>query len=268
MHDDDIYVKTDAGRDEIRSRTVGLPMSVRAILLMIDGQRNVAAVRQVIAGSKAPADVLDQLVAQGLIVPADGSAAGAALAPAIDFAATAVLEPPSAPPEPPAPAPRAPIAPVEAEPPASLHMPNRHAASGSPSVQDLLRDIPLDIVLPTILVPDPQSIVDLRASTPMSEPFIDEPTPVRPTAGPASASSIPPVPVPLDRYEHLYQMMNEIVRDFLSPTRRYFFQLKIERATTADELLELLKDLRTALAKSRGDAFASEVIARLRNAAG
>jgi hypothetical protein len=58
-----------------------------------------------------------------------------------------------------------------------------------------------------------------------------------------------------------------VVRDFLSPTRRYLFQLKIERATTADELLELLHDLRTALAKSRGDAFASEVVARLRNAA-
>ena len=61
--------------------------------------------------------------------------------------------------------------------------------------------------------------------------------------------------------------MNEIGRDFLPAHRPYFLQLKIERCNTAEELLEVLHDLRLALAKARGDAFASDVVARLRSAA-
>jgi hypothetical protein len=216
MQDTDIYVKTDAGRDEIKSRTLGLPMSIRAILLMVDGQRTVAAMRGIIAGSKAPADVLDSLFAQGLIEPV---AEPASLAPAAPV---------------PISVPRAAIARPPERPPASA------PTAGKPA--SFVYDGPLDLTLPTI---------DGPAGTP-------------PVAAPATGAAAAPV----NRYEHLYAMMNEIVRDFLSPTRRYFFQLKIERCGTPEELLELLHDLQTALAKARGEAFASEVISRLRSAAG
>lgn len=239
MLDADIFVKTDAGRDEIKSRALGLPMSIRAILVMIDGQRTVSSIRTIIAGSKAPADVLDSLISQGLIEPRGGAPVTAA-------------------PKPPAPVALAPVAPRRTTEPAvaqSMHVPKPTAPAPFGNAQAFSYDGPLDLTLPTILA--------------------SESATVAPTDQPAAAGSIPAIPAapveaaaPINRYEHLYAMMNEIVRDFLSPTRRYFFQLKIERAGTPDELLELLHDLQTALAKSRGEAFAVEVIARVRAAAG
>lgn len=220
MLDTEIFVKTDAGRDEIRSRTLGLPMSVRAILLMIDGQRPVSAMRALIAGSKAPADVLDSLVSQGLIERRGG--------PENEVRTPAAM--PQAPPPPPA----LPT-PADTEKDLALQLREAFATRAAPSAEPLL-----DLVLPTI-----------HGATPVAEPV-----------APMIAA-----PVPQSAYEHLYAMMNEIVRDFLAPHRRYFFQLKIERCGTAEDLLELLHALHTALAKSRGDAFASEVIARLRSAA-
>ncbi len=252
MHDADIYVKTDAGRDEIKSRTLGLPMSIRAILLMIDGQRTVSAMRGIIAGSKAPPDVLDSLVAQGLI-----ERASAAAAPPPAVPAPAPVPVPSPPVAPPAPLPAAPVA-----------VPANPVARAAPVASTPLFDGPLDLTLPTIFE------AEFDAPAPVQAP---SPSPVQPAPvaaampAPVVASPPPPAVAPAapvqSRYEHLYAMMNEIVRDFLAPHRRYFFQLKIERCTTADELLELLHDLQTSLAKSRGDAFASDVIARLRGAA-
>ena len=237
MQDTEVYIKTDAGRDEIKSRTLGLPMSVRAILLMVDGQRPVAAMRSLIAGSKAPADVLDALVAQGLIEPRNGvaSAPVAIVAPPpVVPVAEAVMQAPIA----------TPIAAARpaVSPPALVVSP-----PSVPAVEEKY-DVPLDLVLPTIHAPPIAALPAAMASA------IETPVP----------SEAAPV---LDRYEHLYTMMNEIVRDFLAPHRRYFLQLKIERCGTPEELLELLHDLQTALAKSRGEAFASDVIARLRNAA-
>jgi hypothetical protein len=232
MQDSEVYIKTDAGRDEIKARTLGLPMSVRAILLMVDGQRSVSEMRSLIAGSKAPSDVLETLYAQGLIEPLNGVAPAAATPPsavtAIE-AATRIADP----------VPRPVAAPpgsVRAGPPAKA--PAKAAYDG-----------PLDLELPSI---DEPSIPP--ADSPVAPPVFK----------PLAQSEGGPV---LSRYEHLYTMMNEVVRDFLAPHRRYFLQLKIERCGTPEELMELLHDLQTALAKSRGEAFASDVIARLRNAA-
>ena len=226
MLDTEIFVKTDAGRDEIRSRTLGLPMSVRAILLMIDGQRTVSAMRALIAGSKAPADVLDSLVSQGLIERRGGAVTG---------------DTPPASPPPPAPAPAPASTPVPSSPRAAEDAVATTRPTLAPAPAPAPAEPLLDLVLPTIHAPLPA----------------DE----APVVPPAAAVA------PKNEYEHLYAMMNEIVRDFLAPHRRYFFQLKIERCGTAEDLLELLHDLQTALAKSRGEAFASEVIARLRSAA-
>ena len=247
MQDTEIYVKTEAGRDEIRSRALGLPMSVRAILLMIDGQRTVAAMRALIAGSKAPSGVLEDLVSQGLIEPRGGAVEAAAPpAPAPAVSAPAVPAPPVAAAATPSPSP-----PAVAPPPAAVARPSEDTVTAtmrsleSASILSMPLDTAsLDLVLPTIFGPE--------------------------SAGAEAAPVDAPrdVPPQHNRYEHLYAMMNEVVRDFLAPHRRYFFQLKIERCGTAEELLELLHDLQSGLAKARGEAFASDVIARLRSAAG
>lgn len=258
MQDADIYVKTDAGRDEIKSRALGLPMSIRAILLMVDGQRTVSAMRGIIAGSKAPADVLDSLVAQGLIEPVAApqpAPARPAPPPAPIPAAVAPTPMPVAPAV--AAKAAAPAPPVIAPPPpvaVTPVVPAPAPATAPPVAADAstLYDGPLDLTLPTIYGPE---------SFPAPEP-----RPAQPVQPAPILDSVEPAPV-ANQYERLYAMMNEIVRDFLAPHRRYFFQLKIERCTTADELLELLYDLQTALSKSRGDAFATDVISRLRNAA-
>lgn len=64
-----IYCKTGAGRDEIRDRARKLPPQLRTVLLMVDGQRTLAELRQVASGVKAPDDALERLLAEGLIEP-------------------------------------------------------------------------------------------------------------------------------------------------------------------------------------------------------
>jgi len=78
MRDDEVPNKTDAGRDEILSRALKLPNGLRSILLMVDGQRNVAQLRGVMAGLKSPDDALQQLETLGLIAVPQSLAAAAA----------------------------------------------------------------------------------------------------------------------------------------------------------------------------------------------
>ena len=217
MQDSEIYTKTEAGREEIRTRALKLSMAMRAILLMVDGQRTVADLRNIIAGSKAPADALDTLLAQGLIA-ATREPVSAAPAPAQSDAV------PTSPP------PYGAYAPS----PATLHTPATAPAAG-PSAGDL----------------PPPPVPPGAAASPST----------------SDAATHGELGDPKTRFDRLYTTMNEIVRDFLPAHRRYFLQLKIERCNTAEELLEVLHDLRLALAKARGDAFASDVIARLRSAA-
>jgi len=86
-----IYRKTDAGRDEIRDRSRRLSPPLRTVLLMVDGQRSLAQLREVMAGMKAPDDALEALLAEGLIeaVPSGFDVAGlvSALAPRAGAAA-------------------------------------------------------------------------------------------------------------------------------------------------------------------------------------
>jgi len=78
MRDDEVPNKTEAGRDEIQNRTLKLPNGLRSILLMVDGQRNVAQLRGVMSGLKSPDDALQQLEALGLIAVPQSLAAAAA----------------------------------------------------------------------------------------------------------------------------------------------------------------------------------------------
>lgn len=163
-----IYRKTEAGRDEIRDRARKLPPQLRTVLLMVDGQRTLAEVRQVAAGVKAPEDALERLLAEGLIEPVSNGFDAAGLAQA--------------------------------------------ARGGGPG-----------------------------ASVPAVAE--EEPPPAR-TADEAN------------EYVRLYEAMSEAVRAHLG-LRGYFMQLKIERCTDAAGLREVLPELRQALAKARGEEFAT-----------
>ncbi|MBF6025726.1 hypothetical protein [Lysobacter niastensis] len=93
MRENDVPSKTDAGRDEIQNRTRKLPMALRSILLMVDGQKNVGELRGVIAGLRGPDDALQQLREMGLIsLPVSLAAAAAATIPAPIVSAPAANE--------------------------------------------------------------------------------------------------------------------------------------------------------------------------------
>lgn len=67
MHDSEFLCKTDAGRAEIQTRANKLPSTLRSILLLVDGRRDVASLRRLGAGLHGPADALEQLTALNLI---------------------------------------------------------------------------------------------------------------------------------------------------------------------------------------------------------
>jgi len=73
-----LYAKTAAGRQEIEDRARRLPAALRSILLMVDGQRDDNALRDLFAGLRAPADTLQQLAELGLIEVVGGRAEPAA----------------------------------------------------------------------------------------------------------------------------------------------------------------------------------------------
>lgn len=164
-----IYRKTDAGRDEISNRGRRLSPPLRTVLLMVDGQRSLAQLREVMAGMKAPDDALQTLLADGLVE----------------------------------------------------------------------------------LVPsgfDPAALAGAVAPRPASRP---------PSVVMAEAAAKAPDEGRSARYLHLYERMNEAVRQHLG-LRGYFMQMKVERATDADSLLALLPELRAAVAKAKGESFASD----------
>lgn len=75
MNNDVVFVKTDAGRQEMQDRALKLAAALRAVLLMVDGRRDLSQLRGLAAGLHAPHDAIEQLVAIGLIQTADGSQA-------------------------------------------------------------------------------------------------------------------------------------------------------------------------------------------------
>ncbi|QWP76433.1 hypothetical protein J5226_23075 [Lysobacter sp. K5869] len=77
----------------------------------------------------------------------------------------------------------------------------------------------------------------------------------------AAAAEATPLSAPAQRYQALYSLMSEAVRDHLG-LRGYFLQLKIERCTSSDELAALLPELSAALAKVRKDDVAAQIEAQ------
>ncbi len=95
MKDGELYFKTEAGKREIQDRALRLPAALRSILLMVDGQRDQAQLRELMTGLRAPDDAIEQLVVKGLIQRGEGAPAAApvAAAPAEAPAKAAVQAP-------------------------------------------------------------------------------------------------------------------------------------------------------------------------------
>ncbi|WP_354682221.1 hypothetical protein [Cupriavidus necator] len=66
---DPIYRKTEAGQDEIRTRARKLDHKLRALLLMVNGERRGQELLAQVAGMGVGAEAMDTLVAQGLVEP-------------------------------------------------------------------------------------------------------------------------------------------------------------------------------------------------------
>lgn len=95
MKDGELYFKTEAGKREIQDRALRLPAALRSILLMVDGQRDQAQLRELMTGLRAPDDAIEQLVVKGLIQRGEGAPAAAPVvaAPAEAPARTTVQAP-------------------------------------------------------------------------------------------------------------------------------------------------------------------------------
>jgi len=149
------YNKTDAGKEELRTRGRQLSVPMRTVLLMVDGQRSEEELREVIAAVRAPQDTLERLRRLGLVT-------GGAL------------------------------------PGASVAQP-----SESVGTEDAVQ-----------------------------------------------------------RFQHLYSEMTRLVSEHLG-LRGYLLLLKLERCSTAQELLAFRDDLHLALSKSFGSDVASVLLDRL-----
>jgi hypothetical protein len=79
---DPIYRKTEAGQDEIRTRARKLDHKLRALLLMVNGERRGQALLAQVAGMGIGAEAMETLLAQGLVEAIAEPAQAAAAAPA------------------------------------------------------------------------------------------------------------------------------------------------------------------------------------------
>jgi hypothetical protein len=68
MHPGEIYAKTEAGVRELHERKLNLPIALRSLLIMIDGNRTVAEVLDRARALGVEADALATLERAGLIV--------------------------------------------------------------------------------------------------------------------------------------------------------------------------------------------------------
>ena len=192
MKDGELYFKTEAGKREIQDRALRLPAALRSILLMVDGQRDQAQLRELVTGLRAPDDAIEQLVVKGLIQRGDGV--------------------PSA----------APVVEAPAEAPANA-----------------VFDAPVQVQAP-----------------------VEMPVQVPATDLPALPGAIN-MPADFGNYRRLYNFVTDAVGRHLG-LKGYFMQLKVERCSDVDALLDLLPEVATALTKAKDHSFASEWLVRAR----
>lgn len=67
MTNNEVYVKTAAGADEVKLRSLALPPRLRTMLIMVDGTRTAAQLHAAATTLGAPADFLSTLLHRGLV---------------------------------------------------------------------------------------------------------------------------------------------------------------------------------------------------------
>jgi hypothetical protein len=67
MQDHDVPVKTDKGLAEIKTRALKLSPRVRTTLLLIDGEKSVAELKQMMAAAGADPESLETLASLNLL---------------------------------------------------------------------------------------------------------------------------------------------------------------------------------------------------------
>ena len=77
----DIYSKTALGRDEVENHKLHLPSRLRTMLIMVDGRKTAAALKDDAAKFGCPADFLESLEAAGLIARSGESSKATAVLP-------------------------------------------------------------------------------------------------------------------------------------------------------------------------------------------
>ena len=86
MNDNDLYVKTAAGADEVKARSHALPPRLRTMLIMVDGTRSAAQLHHAATTLGAPADFLGTLLHKGLVQVRAGAQAPVAPVPVAEAA--------------------------------------------------------------------------------------------------------------------------------------------------------------------------------------
>ena len=77
MEPDQVLVKTDKGRDEIKSRTLALSQAARTLLIASDGQKTVRSLTELFSRLPGVTSMIQELVDYGLVAPQGHAVHGA-----------------------------------------------------------------------------------------------------------------------------------------------------------------------------------------------
>jgi len=69
MNPETIYVKTEKGREEIRSRAAGLSQALRILLIATDGEKPIAKLARLHPAGAGVIDLIGELEAHGFVEP-------------------------------------------------------------------------------------------------------------------------------------------------------------------------------------------------------
>lgn len=69
MNPETIYVKTEKGREEIRSRAAGLSQALRILLIATDGEKPIAKLARLHPAGAGALDLMAELEAFGFVEP-------------------------------------------------------------------------------------------------------------------------------------------------------------------------------------------------------
>ena len=252
MGADEVPVKTPAGQAELATRRLRLSQRHRTVLLLADGQRTEAQVRALAAQAGVPAACFDELLGLSLIaLPQPSAVVGAAMSVTAARAAVAPLS--SAPVESGASSPGEPraAAPVESRATPSVE-PRASAAAGPPPSGSIALIVGEHSLLPASgTLPPDSAALDSAASVP--------PPDSRLRSGTGAVA-----PAPADTaIDQARRLLLRVVRAE-TPVAGSLTLLRLRRARSRDELMQLLDDVEARVGKRHRSLSAAQTLASVR----